>query len=200
MPKMHGRKITFGRHCALSSFWLAAILMLGAPQLAVPAGQTSVSSQARSASPPETKSPDGRPTLSDFAWLEGKWQGAWGPRVAEEVWTAPKAGQMLGLFRVIENDKTLVIELFSLFETPDGVALRFRHFTPALVPWEQSGVTTMKLAEFGAKSAIFENSAGGQPKRAAFTRLDPDTYISKSEIMPADGGSHSTEITYHRQK
>ena len=67
---------------------------------------------------------------------------------------------MLGLFRVIENDKTLVIELFSLFETPDGVALRFRHFTPALVPWEQSGLTTMKLVEFGTKSAVFENSAG----------------------------------------
>jgi hypothetical protein len=108
--------------------------------------------------------------------------------------------KMLGLFRVIENDKTLVIELFSLFETPDGVALRFRHFTPALVPWEQSGLTTMKLAEFGAKGAVFENSAGGQPKRAAFSRIDPDTYISKSEIMPADGSAHSTEITYHRQK
>lgn len=190
--------MTFRRHFSL--FWLAAIFLLAAAQSAVLAGQTSASSQAPPTTPPETKPPTGRPTLSDFAWLEGKWQGAWGPRIAEEVWTAPKAGQMLGLFRVIENDKTLVIEVFSLFETPDGVALRFRHFTPALVPWEQSGVTTMKLAEFGAKSAIFENSAGGQPKRAAFTRLDPDTYISKSEIMPADGGSHSTEITYHRQK
>jgi hypothetical protein len=200
MPKMHGKKMNFGRHSALSLFWLAAILLLGAAPSGVLGGQASASSQALSAAPPETKPPDGRPTLSDFAWLEGKWQGAWGPRVAEEVWTAPKAGQMLGLFRVIENDKTLVIELFSLFETPDGVALRFRHFTPALVPWEQSGLTTMKLAEFGAKSAVFENSASGQPKRAAFTRIDPDTYVSKSEIMPAHGSSHSTEITYHRQK
>jgi hypothetical protein len=197
-PKMYGRKMTFGRHCAHSLFWIAAILLPGAAPSGVLGGQTSAPNQARSAAPPETRPP--RPTLSDFAWLEGKWQGAWGPRVAEEVWTAPKAGQMLGLFRVIENDKTLVIELFSLFETPDGVALRFRHFTPALVPWEQSGLTTMKLTGFEAKSAVFENSAGGQPKRAAFNRIDPDTYISKSEIMPADGSSHSTEITYHRQK
>jgi len=138
--------------------------------------------------------------ISEFAWLEGKWQGAWGPRVAEQVWTAPKAGQMLGLFRVLENDKALVIELFSLFQTADGVELRLRHFTSELVPWEQSDLTTLKLVGLDAQTAIFENPSDGQPKRDVFTRIDPDTYTFKSDVVPAAGGTHATEIRYHRQK
>ncbi len=192
--------MTFGKHCAHTLFWLAAILLLGVAPSRVLGGQASVPSQVRSAAPSKTKPPDARPTLSDFAWLEGKWQGAWGPRVAEQVWTAPKAGQMLGLFRVLENDKALVIELFSLFQTADGVELRLRHFTPELVPWEQSGLTTLKLAGLDAQTAIFENPSDGQPKRDVFTRIDPDTYTFKSEVVPAAGGTHVTEIRYHRQK
>jgi len=161
---------------------------------------------AQSAAAPQNKLAP-RPAasgLSDFAWLAGKWQGVWGPRVAEQIWTAPKAGQMLGLSRVIENDKTLVIELFSLFQTPGGVELRLRHFTPTLVPWEQSGITTMRLISFdgklGTKIAVFENAGDGQPKREVFTCVDPDTYVSKSEIGPDAGADHVTEIQYHRQK
>jgi hypothetical protein len=197
--------------------WLAAMLLFSALPSSVFARQAgAVDKKASGEASPEGKTPDSarsspatsinetspglNSTLSDFAWLEGKWQGAWGPRIAEQVWTAPKAGQMLGLFRVVENDKTLVIELFSLFETPDGIELQLRHFTPALVPWEQSDFTTMKLVDLVAKTAAFENVADGQPKRDVFTRADPDTYISKSEIALAAGGSHITEITYHRQK
>ena len=141
-----------------------------------------------------------KPALSDFAWLEGKWQGAWGPRLAEQIWTAPKAGQMLGIFRVVENDRAVVIELLSLFETQDGVELRFRHFTPALVPWEQSLPTTMKLVDLDTTTAVFENSGDGQPKRDIFVRTDPENYISKSFIVPTGGGTRVTEIAYRRQK
>src|SRR5271168_2007770 len=59
--------------------------------------------------------------LSDFAWLEGRWRGDWGPRVAEQVWMAPKAGMMPGDFRLVENDKDLVIEFFTLVEKNSGI-------------------------------------------------------------------------------
>ena len=49
-------------------------------------------------------------------------------------------------------------------------------------------------------AAIFENDAGGQPKRDVFTRIDPDTYIFKSDIAPDTGAGYATEIRYHRQK
>ena len=57
-----------------------------------------------------------------------------------------KAGMMLGDFRLIENDKVLVIELFTLVEKPGGINFYFRHFTPELVPWEKSDATVLQLA------------------------------------------------------
>ena len=138
--------------------------------------------------------------LTDFAWLEGRWQGVWGPRIAEQEWMAPKAGVMLGVFRLIENDKTLVIELFALLEKQDGIEFRLRHFTPALHPWEQADSTVLNLAVLDPRRAEFENPVDGQPKREVLTRIDLATYVLRSEIVPNAGDSQMTEITYRRQK
>jgi Domain of unknown function (DUF6265) len=173
--------------------------------------QTEKSPMPNSAAPPSQLSsarPRGRSvtvgplkaTLADFAWLEGRWQGAWGPRVVEQMWMPPRAGQMLGLFRVVGNNRTLVIELFSLRETPDGIEFLLRHFTPSLIPWEESGAATLKLTSFDPSTAVFENPAGGAPKRNSFTRIGPDTFSSRSEVIPNKGNEQVTEIVYHRQK
>jgi hypothetical protein len=139
-------------------------------------------------------------TLADFAWLAGRWQGAWGPRVAQQVWTAPRAGVMMGTFQLAENDKTLVLELFTVVEEPGGIKFHLRHFTPSLVAWEKPGPTVLNLAGVDPKSITFENPLDGQPKRTVFTRVDADTYISRSEVVPDKGQMQVTEITYHRQK
>ena len=137
-------------------------------------------------------------TLADFTWLDGKWQGDWGPRIAEQIWTEPRAGEMLGLFRVVENDKTLVIELYSLLETPDGIEFRLRHFTKSLVPWEQSNAAVLKLASVDPQTAVFENPSGGQPKQINLIRTDAENYLSRSEIRSASGNQQVTEIRYHK--
>ena len=139
-------------------------------------------------------------TLADFAWLAGRWQGFWGPRAAQQVWTAPKAGVMMGTFQLAENDRTLVLELFTVVEEPGGIKFHLRHFTPSLVAWEKPGPTVLNLASLDPKSIAFENPLDGQPKRTVFTRVDADTYISRSEVVPEKGQVQVTEITYHRQK
>jgi Domain of unknown function (DUF6265) len=161
--------------------------------------------QATSATVPDPSAPPippqliASPKLSDLAWLEGRWRADWGPRTAEQVWMAPKAGMMLGDFRVIENGKVLVIELFTLVEKSGGINFYFRHFTPELVPWEKSDGTLLKLSIADAKRFDFENPTNGKPKRAIFTRVDADTYIARSEIIPESGDPQIIEITYHRQ-
>jgi hypothetical protein len=107
---------------------------------------------------------------------------------------------MPGLFRVAENDKTLVLELYSLFETLDSIELRLRHFTPSLVPWEQSSMSILKLASVDSKEAVFENSSAGQPGRVTLIRIDADTYLSRTEITSGSENRQVTEIRYHRVK
>jgi hypothetical protein len=138
--------------------------------------------------------------LDNFAWLEGRWRGEWGPRIAEQAWLGPKAGEMLGVFRLVERDKTLVIELFSLVEKSDGVDLYFRHFTPQLLPWEKSDATVLNLAKFDTTTFDFENPSNAMPKRSVLTRVDADTFISRSDLIPENGEMQVTEITYHREK
>lgn len=139
-------------------------------------------------------------TLDSLAWLDGRWRGDWGPRVAEQVWLPSSAGLMVGTFRLVEDDKPLLIELFALLQTPDGIEFRFRHFTQELAPWEKGESTVLDLQSADGTKFVFVNPVNGQPKRAILTRVDPDTYISRSEILPESGGTQIIEITYHRQK
>jgi len=183
------------------TFFCALILFAGFSTSAwgqPPAGTGGQSGAVPSTNLPAETAP--KSALSDFAWLEGRWQGEWGPRIAEQEWMAPKGGTMLGTFRLVENDKTLVIELFVLLEKPNGVELRLRHFTTELLPWEKAGTTVLVLASHDPMSATFENPVNGQPKHAVITRIDGDTYVSRSEIVPEKGDTQSIEITYHRQK
>ena len=137
--------------------------------------------------------------LSDLGWLEGRWRGEWGPRLAEQVWFSPKAGAMEGMFRVIEGEKTLVIEYFTLVQKPDGVALYIRHFTPSLAPWEKTDATVLNLASTDGKKFEFQNALHGMPKISSLTKLDGDSYVSHSEIVPETGDPQVVEITYKRQ-
>ncbi len=138
--------------------------------------------------------------LDQFSWLEGRWRGEWGSRVAEQTWLEPKAGEIAGLFRVIEREKTLVLELFSFVEKPEGIQFYLRHLTPELLPWEKSDATVLKLESMDGTKATFVNAVNGEPKRLIFTRVDADTYIQRSEIEPAEGEPQVIEITFHRQK
>ena len=140
------------------------------------------------------------PTLPQFNWLEGHWRGEWGSRIAEQTWLEPKAGEIAGLFRLVEREKILVLEIFSLVEKPEGIQFYLRHLTPELLPWEKSDATMLKLESVDATKATFVNPLNGEPKRAIFTRLDADTYTARSEIEPADGEPQVIEITFHRQK
>jgi hypothetical protein len=189
---------------------VALLLQVAIPLAALGQHPTGAATQSALASPSDNitasaseevsnTAPVPKAALSDFAWLAGRWQGSWGPRIALQVWTAPKAGVMMGTFQLAENNKTLVLELFTVVEESDGIKVHLRHFTPSLVAWEKPGPTVLNLANADSKSIVFENPLDGQPKRTIIKRVDADTYISRSEVVPEKGDVQVTEITYHRQ-
>jgi hypothetical protein len=187
--------------CLLAGIFLLVIhtATTCAQNLAGAGTQPARSQPAGGPSPPVPVS-DSRMTLADLSWLAGSWQGAWGPRLAEQIWAAPKAGVMLGTFQLVENNKTLVLELITLVDQPDGMKYGLRHFTPSLVAWENSGPIILNLVSNDPQNIVFQNPTDGEPKSASIARIDADTYVSRSEIVPATGDAQVTEITYHRQK
>jgi Domain of unknown function (DUF6265) len=201
--------VTAFRRRVLRIFALAMLCGFFIPRLTMAQQRTGANGQSNSKSSPNAAPDATLPAtdpqqvaaakLSDFAWLEGRWHGDWGPRMAEQTWMAPKAGMMVGLFRLVENGKPLVIELFTLVQRPDGINFYFRHFTPELVPWEKTDATLLNLTSLDATHFEFDNPVNGMPKHAVFTRIDADTYVARSELVPQTGDSQTIEITYHRE-
>ena len=143
-------------------------------------------------------------TLADFSWLAGRWEGKLvspsQQMTAEQEWMAPRNGTMQGFFRLTDNEKTIVIELFTLRETPDGIVFYFRHFSPELKPWEEAEAYHLNLTNSDSGSFRFDNPVVNQLKDAILTRTDNDTYTSHGDITGADGKPAVIEVTYHRVK
>lgn len=145
-------------------------------------------------------------TLGDFSWLAGRWEGKLGTPnsekqlTAEQQWMAPKNGTMLGFFRLTDSQKTMVIELFTLRETPEGIVMYFRHFSTELKPWEEGDPYHLKLTKWYGGSFRFDNPVVNQLKDSILTHGENDTYTSHGDLTGADGKPQAIEVTYHRVK
>lgn len=84
---------------------------------------------------------DGTPpppsTITDVAWLGGRWEGRGLGATAEESWLPPAGGAMAGVFRVARGDSVMFYELVTLVEEEGSLVLRLKHFGPGLVGWEE---------------------------------------------------------------
>src|ERR1700690_1434733 len=64
--------------------FMALLLTVGVFPFRASPSVGQASSNAHIDNPPNKPSQPPKATLSEFSWLEGKWQGRWGPRVAEQ--------------------------------------------------------------------------------------------------------------------
>ncbi len=76
-----------------------------------------------------------------MAWMEGNWTGKGLGGDVEESWSKPKGGVMMGMFRLIKDNKPSFYE-FMTFSVKNGVfMLRLKHFTGDMVSWEEKEKT-----------------------------------------------------------
>jgi Domain of unknown function (DUF6265) len=182
------RSLAFATHCFLFLF----ALTLRATARPIPPAAP----QAQGSAPAAQK----LATLADFSWLAGRWEGKLGALTAEQEWMAPKNGTMLGFFRLTSSEKTLIIELFTMRETPDGIVFYFRHFSPELVPQEKEEAYRLNLTKFDGTTFRFDNPVVNQLKDAIITHGADDSYISHGDITDSNGKPASIEVAYHRVK
>ncbi|TVQ75090.1 MAG: hypothetical protein EA380_11580 [Phycisphaeraceae bacterium] len=111
--------------------------------------------------PPAPPVPD---PLADLAFLVGTWQGDMRGDFVEEIWSAPRAGAMMGMFRWVAPDATTrMYEILTITHEDDQTILRLRHFSSSLVAWEEKDAPIqLHLAESAPNSARFVNRAEEQ--------------------------------------
>jgi hypothetical protein len=96
------------------------------------------------------------PTLKDLGWIAGSWEGKVGRFDAEEHWTKPAGGTMIGMGRVLSGDRTVVFEYLRIVEKKDGI---FYVAQP-----KGSMPVEFKLTKWDAESVTFENPKHDNPK------------------------------------
>jgi uncharacterized protein DUF6265 len=134
-------------------------------------------------------------TLADMAFLVGHWTGDGLGGIFEEVWTAPKQGVMVGLYRGLKADGSPVFnELLLLREEKGSLMVRLKHFDPDLIGWEEkSQVVTMP---FVAKRDGVMHFDG-----MAFKVTGPDTLTVYLAIEnKKDGTAREAVFRYTRVK
>jgi hypothetical protein len=144
----------------------------------------------------------------DFAWLAGRWEGhmSSGARgVADVTFAPPVGGLITGMMRLVDNNAVLVVELISLVDTPNGVEMRFRHFSPSLEAYEATFKQAMRLGTHAPDRFVFENVVpyeksvmSTQPRVTVFQRVGENSFIGKSDIIGENGKPAVIEVTYKR--
>ena len=132
-------------------------------------------------------------TPADVAWLTGHWRGSALGGVSEEIWSAPEANSMMGMFRLMKDGATVFYEIMSI--QPDGhsIVLVLKHFNADLTGWEERDeVLRFRLVKLTPTEAWFEG--------LTFRRLDADTLQVQLAIGMRDGTAREEEFRYARVK
>lgn len=73
----------------------------------------------------------------DLSWLAGTWEGTGLGGECEEIWSEPRGGAMLGVFRLFRDGEPELYELMILTRDEQGLALKVKHFSPDFSAWEE---------------------------------------------------------------
>jgi hypothetical protein len=130
-------------------------------------------------------------SIDDAAWLVGSWEGELFGGFAEEEWSDPVDGAMMGMFRHMKGDKISFYEFFILIEDPEhGLVLRLKHFNADLTGWEEKAkFVEFPLIEAKENELVFD----GLVMRLA----DPNTIEVKLQLDQG-AGVQTVEFEYHR--
>lgn len=140
------------------------------------------------------------PVVDDVAFLAGAWQGTMGESLVEEHWSAPRGGNVIGMFRWLRPDGTpIVLEMLLISREGDKTVLRIRHFDRDLNPWaSEAEPMRLELAEAGEGRAVFVAATGEEHlKRVTYRCPSPDELHIDVEF-PAGSGQDALAFRLRR--
>ena len=136
--------------------------------------------------------PDSRPpaTLQDVSWLVGSWTGdAFGSRF-EEVWNAPSAGSMVGMWKLMKDDQVVFYELMLIVEEEGSLSLKVKHFADDFTAWEvKEDFVRFRLVAFDENAVHFSG--------LSFHRISDDE-IHGYIVLHSKGEVREEKLIYHR--
>ena len=131
-------------------------------------------------------------TLEAASFLVGNWVGtAFGER-AEESWSEPTGGTMVGTFKLFDGDEPAMYEIMLLSVEDGTLSLKVKHFNPDFTAWEDKpDYVNFRLVAFSEGELHF----GG----LSFYRRDDDR-LDGFIVMRSGDEVTEHRMIYERQK
>ena len=76
-------------------------------------------------------------SIAAMSWLAGHWHGDGLGGFNDEVWSEPRDGVMMGMFRHFKQEKTVFYEFLMIVEEKGTLILKLKHFNPDFSGWEE---------------------------------------------------------------
>ena len=96
-------------------------------------------------------------TIDDVSWIQGHWTGKAFGQYAEEVWTAPAGGSMMGVFKLFSEEAVSFYEILIIREFEESLVLQLKHFHDNLKGWEAKDQTVdFPLLKLTKEKAFFD--------------------------------------------
>ena len=132
-------------------------------------------------------------TIADVAWLQGYWVGEGMGGVVEDVWLPPRAGVLLGAFRLMKADGSPgFYEIFAIEEFEGSLRFIVKHFHPDWVGWEEKDKAfRARLTRISPTELVF----GG----IVFTRQGDDGLRIDLTLRGKDGTASKQVLDYKRR-
>jgi hypothetical protein len=135
--------------------------------------------------------------LAAIAWLGGHWVGTAGKNSTEEICSSASQNLMTCMFRFSAANKLLWIELWSLYDTPQGLVAQVRFFHTNLEPLDPPAATYhVRISE--PDRLLFVNAGNTGPRSLTVMHLGVNNFLSRVETIGPDGKSTFLENSMHR--
>lgn len=125
-------------------------------------------------------------TLSDLEFIAGHWETTRNGNAVEAFWTKPEGDNMVGVVRVIGEEKAVLYEIFAIEMTDTGLEVKVKHFRPGLIGVEEKDeFDHYKFLESSNGRALFQKQ--GEDVRISY-EVRPGNKFAVAVGTPADGG------------
>jgi Domain of unknown function (DUF6265) len=111
--------------------------------------------------------------VQSLSWLAGFWRDEDKDHPAEEHWTAPSGGAMLGMCRLGKTLQDSTFEIMIVEERAGKLVYSFRHFASGLRDKEKEALS-FDVQITGPSEVIFEGRDSKRPTKLTYTLSAPD--------------------------
>lgn len=114
--------------------------------------------------------------LADISFIQGHWKATNDGRAVEGTWLAPDGDNMVGMMRMMKDNKATMYEILAYEQGPQGLVSLVKHFKPGLIGHEEKDKQDRyNFIEASKDRAIFQKE--GEDLRILYEKRSANQFV-----------------------